>query len=59
MMNPATYFREAERIEVSETARMLPTQKPCSIAGRRPAYTREQIQGGCILYTMTRRQVPR
>lgn len=48
MMNPATYLREAERIE-RETASRISCER---LQRPRLAYSREELASGCVLYLM-------
>jgi hypothetical protein len=48
MMNPATYLREAERIE-SETAFRIGVKR---LERPQRGYGREKLASGCVLYRM-------
>lgn len=55
MMNPAIYQREAERVEGTDTFRARPekaTRAFAPLALKNRAYSRQELPGGCVLYTM-------
>jgi hypothetical protein len=53
MMNPSTYIREAKRIESETVSRIQPKKMLQSITKLERSFSREELPGGCILYTMT------